>query len=107
MLDFKQFNDDMYIYKSQLDEWGVSEVASEGIPSKCTIREQIELVTMQGQKGKTVVINYTVSMPNTTDVKPTDLIGIPVNGTIEKFEIQKMRISRDLSGQPTLIKVWI
>lgn len=107
MLDFKQFNDDVYIYKSQLDEWGISEVASEGTKAKGTVREQIDLLTMQGQKGKNVVIKYTISLSNTTDISPSDIIGIYVNGNIEKFEIQKLSISRDLSGQPTIYNVWI
>lgn len=107
MLDLVEFKDDIYIYTSSLDEWGlpISGVTSDSI--KGYIREVTELQELKNQKGKTTVVSYTVTLSNLTKIHKNDLVGFMVDGQLEKFEILKLRMSKDLSGEPTYIKVWL
>lgn len=107
MLDLRVFNDDVYIYSSELDDWGMPVVSPTGNRVKGYIKEQIGFKEMGGQKGKSTLVSYTVSLPNYITINPKDQIGILVNGSIKKFPILSLSISRDLSGSPTLYKVWI
>lgn len=107
MLDLREFNNDVYIYSSELDEWGMPIVSHTSNKVKGYIKEQIEFKEMGGQKGKSTLISYTVSLPHYVNISPKDQVGILINGTIKKFPILSLSISRDLSGEPVLYKVWI
>jgi hypothetical protein len=107
MLDLREFNNDVYIYSSELDEWGMPIISPTGNKVKGYIKEQIEFKEMGGQKGKSTLISYTVSLPHYVRINPKDQVGILINGTIKKFPILSLSISRDLSGEPVLYKVWI
>ena len=107
MLDFITFIDDIYIYSTIIDEWGLNKISD--TPTKVTgfIRETVDNIEFKNQKGKNVVSKYTISLSGSDPVRGTDLIGIEIDGSVKQFEILNIVPIRDLSGECVFKKVYI
>lgn len=107
MLNFLPFQHKVYIYGSEVDEWGLLRATEDGVEVDATIKEQLDVIEMKNQKGKSVVVKYIILFPSDVDIKETDLIGFyDEDCTFKKFEVLKISKGRDLSGAIMYSKAW-
>ena len=105
MLDLVMYIDDINIYNSTVDSWGIPTKDNSFITVKGRIKPVMEYIEMQNQKNKSTVVTCAISVPPTTSISLADKVGIFIDGDEKILEVLRITPVRDLGGNILYKKV--